>query len=58
MAIAVRLAQGAPLVQAVVQARAYLRAAIAAAPGLGRGHGPLDHTVTVTEAAIASVIDA
>jgi len=55
-AIAVRLAQGTGLTQAVVQARAYLRAAIAAAPGLGTGHGPLDHTVTVTASGIANVI--
>ena len=32
---------------AVVRARVYVRAAIAAAPGLGHGHGPLDHAVTV-----------
>jgi hydroxymethylpyrimidine/phosphomethylpyrimidine kinase len=55
-AIAVRLAQGAGLTQAVAQARAYLLAAIAAAPGLGAGHGPLDHTVTVTASGIANVM--
>ena len=32
---------------AVARARLYVRAAIAAAPGYGRGHGPLDHGVTV-----------
>ncbi len=31
---------------AVARARAYVRAAIAAAPGYGKGHGPLDHGVT------------
>jgi hydroxymethylpyrimidine/phosphomethylpyrimidine kinase len=44
-AVATGLARGAPLREAVLQARAYVRAAIAAAPGLGRGHGPLGHSV-------------
>jgi hydroxymethylpyrimidine/phosphomethylpyrimidine kinase len=42
-AIATGLAQGMALRDAVLRARAYVRDAIAAAPGLGRGHGPLDH---------------
>jgi hydroxymethylpyrimidine/phosphomethylpyrimidine kinase len=42
-AIATGLAQGMALRDAVVRARAYIRDAIAAAPGFGRGHGPLDH---------------
>lgn len=42
-AIATRLAQGAAMRAAVVEARAYLMQAIRAAPGLGRGHGPLGH---------------
>jgi hydroxymethylpyrimidine/phosphomethylpyrimidine kinase len=46
-ALAAGLAQGLSLRDAVVRARAYVRAAIAAAPGFGQGHGPLDHTVTV-----------
>jgi hydroxymethylpyrimidine/phosphomethylpyrimidine kinase len=46
-AIAVGLAQGRPLKAAVARARAYVRTAIAAAPGLGRGHGPLNHAHTV-----------
>jgi len=46
-AVAAGLAQGMSLRDAVVRARAYVRAAIAAAPGFGQGHGPLDHTVTV-----------
>jgi hydroxymethylpyrimidine/phosphomethylpyrimidine kinase len=46
-AVAAGLAQGLSLRDAVVRARAYVRAAIAAAPGFGHGHGPLDHGVTV-----------
>ena len=45
-AVAAGLAQGMTLRDAVVRARRYVRAAIASAPGFGRGHGPLDHTVT------------
>ena len=46
-AVAAGLAQGLSLRDAVVRARAYVRAAILAAPGYGAGHGPLDHGVTV-----------
>jgi hydroxymethylpyrimidine/phosphomethylpyrimidine kinase len=46
-AVAAGLAQGMSLRDAVVRARTYVRAAIASAPGLGHGHGPLDHAVTV-----------
>ena len=46
-AIAAGLAQGMTLRDAVARARAYVRAAIAAAPGFGGGHGPLNHGVTV-----------
>ncbi len=46
-ALAAGLAQGMSLRDAVLRARAYVRAAIAAAPGYGAGHGPLDHAVTV-----------
>jgi hydroxymethylpyrimidine/phosphomethylpyrimidine kinase len=42
-AIAAGLAQGLALEDAVDRARAYVQRAIAGAPGLGRGHGPLDH---------------
>lgn len=42
-AIATRLAQGCALVQAVGEARSFVRRAIAQAPGLGAGHGPLGH---------------
>ena len=40
-ALAVGLARGLPPEQAVHDARAYVRAAILAAPGFGGGHGPL-----------------
>lgn len=46
-ALAAGLAQGLALGEAVIRARSYVRAAIAGAPGLGRGHGPLNHSVTV-----------
>jgi hydroxymethylpyrimidine/phosphomethylpyrimidine kinase len=42
-AIAAGLALGATLEAAVADARAYVAGAIAHAPRLGRGHGPLDH---------------
>jgi hydroxymethylpyrimidine/phosphomethylpyrimidine kinase len=42
-AIAAGLAQGLPMEAAVERARDYVQRAIASAPGLGRGHGPLDH---------------
>jgi hydroxymethylpyrimidine/phosphomethylpyrimidine kinase len=44
-AIAAGLAQGLGLHDAVRRARAYVREAIAHAPGLGSGHGPLNHAV-------------
>lgn len=46
-ALACGLAQGMALRDAVVRARAYVRAAMLAAPGFGSGHGPLGHGVTV-----------
>jgi hydroxymethylpyrimidine/phosphomethylpyrimidine kinase len=46
-AIATGLAQGMTLRDAVLRARAYVRAAIAGAPGIGKGHGPLNHHVIV-----------
>jgi hydroxymethylpyrimidine/phosphomethylpyrimidine kinase len=42
-AIAGLLAQGVALPDAVERARAYVLEAIRRAPGLGAGHGPLDH---------------
>lgn len=44
-AIASGLAKGLPLPVAVAQAREYVQAAIADAPGFGKGHGPLNHMV-------------
>ena len=44
-AVAAGLSQGLGLDAAVRRARAYVQAAIAAAPGFGAGHGPLDHSV-------------
>lgn len=49
-AVAVGLAQGMDLHPAVARAVAYVRAAIAAAPGLGSGHGPLNHAVRLDPA--------
>jgi hydroxymethylpyrimidine/phosphomethylpyrimidine kinase len=45
-AIATRVGAGDALPQAVTTARAYVLAAIQAAPGFGTGHGPLWHGVT------------
>jgi hydroxymethylpyrimidine/phosphomethylpyrimidine kinase len=42
-AIAAGLAQGLAIEPAVDRARLYVQCAIASAPGLGHGHGPLDH---------------
>jgi hydroxymethylpyrimidine/phosphomethylpyrimidine kinase len=42
-AIAAGLAQGLTVEAAVDRARTYVQRAIAAAPGIGCGHGPLDH---------------
>ena len=48
-AIATGLAQNMPLRAAILRARAYVHAAIAAAPGFGHGHGPLNHNVTLDQ---------
>ena len=42
-AIATGLAQGLPLTEAVAEGWAYVAEAIRQAPGLGQGHGPLNH---------------
>jgi hydroxymethylpyrimidine/phosphomethylpyrimidine kinase len=47
-AIAAGLAQGRPLAVSVERAIAYVRAAIASAPGFGIGHGPLNHAAMLT----------
>jgi hydroxymethylpyrimidine/phosphomethylpyrimidine kinase len=44
-AITAGLALGRPLERAVVEALDFVARAIAAAPGLGGGHGPLNHFV-------------
>ncbi len=46
-AIAAGLARGMALADAVARAEAYLHEAIRRAPGLGGGHGPVDHLHTV-----------
>jgi hydroxymethylpyrimidine/phosphomethylpyrimidine kinase len=45
-AVATGLAAGMTVPAAVARARDYVQAAIAAAPGIGAGHGPLGHLVT------------
>ena len=42
-AIATLLGKGLPLEEAIDGARAFVRAALEAAPGFGEGHGPLGH---------------
>jgi hydroxymethylpyrimidine/phosphomethylpyrimidine kinase len=53
-AIAVGLAQGMAPLPAIRRARSYLIEALRRAPGLGRGHGPLDHGHALTDAAARS----
>ncbi len=53
-AVAAGLAQRMSLRDAVLRARAYVRAAIASAPELGSGHGPLNHAVTVDVTRLAN----
>jgi hydroxymethylpyrimidine/phosphomethylpyrimidine kinase len=48
-AVAAGLAQKMSLKDSVIRARAFVRAAIEAAPGFGRGHGPLNHAVTIRD---------
>lgn len=48
-AIAAGLAQKMSLLDAVARARTYVRQAIETAPGIGRGHGPLNHAVKIGE---------
>jgi hydroxymethylpyrimidine/phosphomethylpyrimidine kinase len=54
-AIAAGLAQGMALRDAVARGRGFVQAALRAAPGLGQGHGPLNHGVTVDPARIAAL---
>jgi len=53
--IATGLAQGLDLRTAVLRARAFVRAAILAAPGYGHGHGPMDHGVTIDPARLRAL---
>lgn len=46
-AIATGIAQGLSLIDAVARARDYVKKAIETAPGIGKGHGPLNHGHTV-----------
>ena len=46
-AITAGLALGLPTERAIERALAFTRAAIASAPGLGSGHGPLDHWAAI-----------
>jgi len=43
-AITALLARGKPLAEAVREAKDFISRAIAGAPGLGHGHGPVDHS--------------
>ena len=47
-AIATGLGQGMDLPDAIARARRFVRAALLAAPGLGRGHGPMGYTISAT----------
>ena len=49
-AIAARLARGEAVLKAVEGARAFVRAAIASAPGLGHGVGPVNHFASTESA--------
>ena len=48
-AITAGLAQGLPLQLAVARAKAFMQAAIKTAPGLGHGHGPVNHFAPVPQ---------
>jgi hydroxymethylpyrimidine/phosphomethylpyrimidine kinase len=51
-ASAARLGRGEPLAEAVAGGIEYLRRAMAAAPGLGSGHGPVDHLYRLVREAV------
>jgi len=46
-AVATLLGQGMEMPHAITRARAYVRAAMLAAPGFGAGHGPLGHALGI-----------
>ena len=56
-AIAAGLAQGMGLRDAVARARNFVQLALRQAPGLGQGHGPLNHGVTIDPVRIAALTD-
>ena len=48
-AIAVHLGRGRPVEEAVARARGFVRRAMLAAPGFGKGHGPMGHASAGTD---------
>lgn len=46
-AIATQLGRGLPLQQAIAEAREFVRQALLAAPGFGKGHGPMGHQAVI-----------
>jgi len=52
-AIATGIGGGKTMAEAISTARAYVRAALLAAPGLGRGHGPMGHGLARTHFPVA-----
>ena len=57
-AIAAGLAQGLSLYDSVARARRYVFDAIKSAPGLGQGHGPLNHAHTIQESWVSNSLKA
>lgn len=56
-AIATGIAQGLSLEDSVGRGRHYVLEAIKSAPGLGRGHGPLNHAHTVKPLSLTQSVD-
>lgn len=56
-AVCANLARGMPMRAACEQAKRWLTRAIAGAPGLGAGHGPIDHHAVLDEADAAAADD-
>ena len=54
-AVATGLAQGMNLAESVARGRVFVRAAMAGAPGFGAGHGPMDHSVTISDEKIRAL---
>lgn len=53
-AIAIHLAQGLPLVEAISRAKAFIDAAIRSAAPMGLGHGPVNHFAAAAECVLLS----